>query len=315
MSKMPPPTEFASLGLYGEFSGFRNGREWHGPCPWCQGNDRFVIHTEKPFPDWNWWCRVCGKKGWAHDLNPAFRQALDPERLKFLHEAEAARKQAQAETREKAIQKFTTQELWEELHRRLHKEHYAWWEREGIPYLWVDFWKMGYTAEKSFEFDGQFLTRAAYTIPKFDYAWKPVNIDFRLIDPPAGAGKYRGLSDLPPAPFISRPDLHGLTDEVFIVEGSKKAAVLAVHYDKEKQMLGVPSCNSWAGVEDRVKDCGRVWIIFDPDAPSWAEKLAIEIGANARLVQLPVKPDDAFIKYGMTAPTFESYLRAARRVS
>lgn len=36
--------------------------EKHGPCPWCGGNDRFIVKAT------GFWCRVCDEKGDALDL-------------------------------------------------------------------------------------------------------------------------------------------------------------------------------------------------------------------------------------------------------
>ena len=38
-----------------------NGGEYHSPCPFCGGNDRFIMHpyTDKP----SWFCRQCNRKG------------------------------------------------------------------------------------------------------------------------------------------------------------------------------------------------------------------------------------------------------------
>lgn len=309
-----PPSEFSSLGLIGRYTSVRGGREWHGPCPFCQGADRFRIHTDHTFPKWNWECRKCGQKGWADQLNPALREQIDPAKLEYLRQADLARQAQETEKRQRAMEKFTTQELWDELHRRMEHTHYEWWARQGIPRLWADFWKLGFIHDKVFEFEGEMHHRPAYTIPKFDLGWRPTNMDFRLLDPPVGAGKYRPLPNLPPAPFISRPDLPALTEEVFIVEGSKKAAVLAIQGAKDTQVLGLPSCTSWAGVEERVRVCERVWVIFDPDALDKGEKFCREVGPAARLVVLPVKPDDAFTKYGMTNAVFATYLKNARKI-
>lgn len=317
MSKLPPPSEFSLLGLHGEYISCRNGREWHGPCPFCQGEDRFRIHTDHPFPKWNWECRKCGKKGWADQLNESVRETLSPERLEAIREAEEARRQARLAEIEQTLDTFTTQEIWEYLHKRMSDENYAWWRKQGIPKAWVDFWRFGYISEKKFMADNGLFVRAAYTMPKFDLGWKPMNMDYRIVDPPPGVGKYRPEYNLPAACFLSRPDKEQLDDEVFVVEGTKKAAVVAIHHDTHADtptVFGVPSCNSWAGVEERVKDCGRVWVIFDPDATLWAEKFAKVIGKAARLVELPVKPDDAFIKYGMTSTTWKETLKYARRL-
>jgi len=38
------------------------GGEWAGPCPFCEGNDRFRVWPEQG-PTGRYWCRGCGKKG------------------------------------------------------------------------------------------------------------------------------------------------------------------------------------------------------------------------------------------------------------
>lgn len=38
------------------------GGEWHGPCPWCGGRDRFHVWPEQGGQG-TYWCRSCGKGG------------------------------------------------------------------------------------------------------------------------------------------------------------------------------------------------------------------------------------------------------------
>lgn len=35
------------------------GGEYHGACPWCGGNDRFIVQPAQG----SWWCRQCGRGG------------------------------------------------------------------------------------------------------------------------------------------------------------------------------------------------------------------------------------------------------------
>ena len=140
-------------------------------------------------------------------------------------------------------------------------------------------------------------------------------MDYRLLNYPEGAGKYRPEKDLPAAPFLSRPDAHSLTDEVVIVEGSKKAMVTTIRSGMNIDTVhtyGIPSKNSWAHIDRRVKDCGRVWIVPDPDGVAWGYKLAAAIGKDARVVELPFKPDDGFLHYGLDDRTWQNALRCAR---
>lgn len=39
------------------------GGEWHGPCPWCGGNDRFHVWPEQNEGRGGFWCRSCNKGG------------------------------------------------------------------------------------------------------------------------------------------------------------------------------------------------------------------------------------------------------------
>ena len=52
--------------------------------------------------------------------------------------------------------------------------------------------------------------------------------------------------------------------------------------------------------------------MFDPDAKRDAWQAAQHIGKQARVVYLPVKPDDAFTTYGADAGTFRQALGYGR---
>jgi hypothetical protein len=261
------------------------------------------------------WCRKCGyvwlqgrdDKDFKPDTQLTRRWNEEREHQYRLQKAQA----------ERALDILAKERRWITYHENLEKSQSAreLWAESGIPVDWQDFWKVGYVPEKTFEHDGVFYTRPALCIPKFDFGWKPTNIDFRLIDPPENVGKYRPLADLPAAAFISTPNETELRDEVFVVEGSKKAMVLSIRTGKDvKQVFGVPGCMSWAGVDERLRDkCGRVWVLFDPDAPHAAYKFARSVGESARVVELPLKPDDAILQARMTKQEFGRFLRQAVR--
>lgn len=57
---------------------YRQGAEWHGPCPWCGGTDRFVVTPGTG----RFWCRRCREGGDQMDFarkwwNLDFRTAVD----------------------------------------------------------------------------------------------------------------------------------------------------------------------------------------------------------------------------------------------
>jgi hypothetical protein len=312
--KAVPPIELAQIGLDRDHFTKSDAKSWRGPCPRCGGKRRYVLFTDQPFPLWHGWCDACGKKDKYWQQNRRDDGQADP----HWQERVAQEEQARAAYRRKRLAEFSTRELWEELHERMTAENYAWWRSQGIPQPFADFWRLGYTPERTFEHDGETFVRPAYTIPKFDLKWVPRNIDYRIVDPPEGVGKYRPAAGLSPAAFLSRPDMTVLPDEVIVVEGSKKAMVVSLFIldgEYPSQVIGVPSKNSWAGMADLLREnCGRVWIVLDPDARLWSLRMAQAIGPAARVVTLPSKPDDAFLHYGLTPEVWREYLRCAERV-
>lgn len=311
MSNQPAPLELTQIGLDRLSFQVSDSKSWRGPCPKCGGSRRFVIFTDHEYPFWNGFCDECGYKIKAWEL---IRAPIDTDsRRQWVREA-TKKELEQAERRRAKLAEFTNAELWTELHERMTLENYSWWDAQGIPKDWADFWQLGFIQEKLFEHNGESFKRPAYTIPKFGLNWNPTNIDYRIIDPPPGVGKYRPAFGLAAAAFYSRPDHKELLDEIIIVEGSKKAMVVHVWGgDGAGQVIGIPGCMSWAGVDKLVKDCGRVYVILDPDARAAAHKLAQAIGKAARLVTLPVKPDDALVS-GMTRKDWQYALRQGLKI-
>lgn len=293
--------------------------EYSSSCPKCGGvphsdgtwPDRFRIFvTGKP----RGWCRRCGYL-WFPDMDDdnwkPDHSLIETWNRERQQEAEKVKERV-----EQTLEILATEKKWAEYHRNLDESARSWWQTQGIPDAWQDFWKLGYLPDKMFEHGGEIFTTPAYTIPKWDFGWKPTNIDFRLVNVPDGVGKYRPLSGLPSAAFISNPNVRSWSecDQVFVVEGSKKAMNLAIHTGREfKQVVGLPGCSSWAGMEVALKDVNRVWVIFDPDALEWGRKFAASLGKNARLVELPTKPDDAILYYGLDERKFQLALRQATK--
>lgn len=323
---MNAPIEFDTIGLARNKFIRKGQNQYSGPCPFCMaGIDRFCIFTDHPFPHWNWFCRKCGRSGWADQLNPRLREELTPElRAEYARknqESDIARKNAQAT----ALARYQKSRIWEKYYRNLTEEHRAWWRSQGIPDKWQDFWQLGYAPNVALH---RTINRPAYTIPKFGFGGVPTNLDYRIIDPPPEMGKYRPIKGLPIAPFISLPncDMEKIGRDLYIVEGSKKAMVLTCqkivpsdsrypyHYGCP-MVIGVPACNSWGGVErdvDVKSSWDNVWVMLDPGAEEWAHRLATAIGKLAIVVELPDKPDDMVLA-GATRDYFLALMRRAEK--
>jgi hypothetical protein len=305
---MSAPAEFALIGLHGEFHAARPN-EYHGPCPFCGGTDRFRVHTDKAFPHWYCVCREgtgCGWKGWADELNPSIKQVTPEQRADYEMRAEQER-QRRIEHRRKTLAQFSKGEIWAELHERMGEDNRAWWRKQGIPDDWQDFWKLGFTTAGPVSASGS--SAWAYTIPYFRFGFEPENLQYRLVAPPNPNDKYRwsglGFSSF----YVARPDM-ALTDEMIICEGAKKAMVTELHSPQTMQVFAVPSKSDFAGIMEVIPG-GRVWVILDPDATAQAKELARKF-KDGIVVTLPAKIDDA-LNSGATWKDVEAAMRYARR--
>lgn len=259
------------------------------------------------FPEWYMRCDMCGMEGWLDNFfsDSDIQEILAQGNLTVIDrdDVEAARLQ---EEMDKSLRRLQNSNSWVKLHDQMNEDNRRWWRNAGIPDDWQDFWCLGYQPEREFrDHEGKPCVRPAYTIPKFDFGWKLKNIDYRLVDPPLGVGKYRPEFGLPAAAFISRPDMVNgdFPELVLITEGSKKAMVSSI-YLEGMLIMGVPAARSWAGVDRRLHDGPDVLVILDPDAEQAAKRLAKNIGKRAKYLVLPTKIDDAFLNGHLDSETF-----------
>ena len=223
---------------------------------------------------------------------------------------------AREQSRREALAKFTTAELWQELHRRLSAEHRAQWEAWGVPDEWQDYLELGFTPDKIYK-DSAGNTRhtPAYTIPYFHYsADKPTfkTLQYRLFNPERPEDRYRFEHGLQASFYMTTPT-EPIGDQVVICEGAKKGIVTRIRLTNYT-VLAVPAKGTWGGIAEAVKPCGRVWVLLDPDAVLNAVKLARSIGKQARVVRLAYKVDDAAIGMGLDRDDFAAILKWSRIV-
>lgn len=303
------PIELIQLGLaHSEFKKAREN-EYHGPCPWCGGEDRFRIHTEHIFPKWNWECRQCGRKGWADQLNESLRQPITEAERSRLKAINDERDRTRAADVQRRLKEITTVELWAELHRRMADEQRQWWRKQGIPDIWQDYLELGYTAEyPSKEFKSE-----AYTLPYFHHSETGKQfktIQYRLTNPPNTGDRYRFSYGLP-ATYYNADPYEPIGDKVIICEGAKKAIVTAELMHVNHSVLAYPSLSTMGSVTEAVKDCGYIRIIPDPDGYEQAIQFAHKHLPQAKVVRTFSKIDDAINLYGMKAIDLLAAMRQA----
>lgn len=285
-----------------------------GPCFLCGGHQRLLIFVDKPFPHWWIHCDMCYNEGWLDQFFPGIK--ADPDHPAEVRTSEQINKELRAGLEERVQAALSDRDV-SAMHAAMGEEDREWWRSQGIPDDWQDFWNLGVISNKTIynkKLD-KTLTCKAYSIPKFDLGWKLVNIDYRIYDPPLGWGKYRPEPGIPPAPFLSRPDLERLDNDglAIAMEGSKKAAVACIHLDGI-QIIGLPSCSSWAGMEERLKEAKHVLLVLDPDAEKAASKLLTTIGTGHVIrVTLPTKIDDAFNLGALNKQAFWNLVKMSGR--
>ncbi|HEY5990577.1 MAG TPA: hypothetical protein VIV12_29920 [Streptosporangiaceae bacterium] len=306
-----PPAELYTLGLAREQFVYSDARSWRGPCPRCGGHRRLLIFTDNPFPKWHCRCDGCGLRAWADQLAPALSQPVS-EALRAEWDARNRRERESRERyRREKLAEFSQSELLAEYHERLTDAHRAWWESQGIPKAWQDHLRLGYTPDRPYRAsDGQLYHSPAYTIPYFHTGFEFQTLQYRLFEPPTPTDRYRFEHGLGTTYYQAEP-AEPVGEHALICEGAKKAMVAHIYGETGCSVLAVPSKSDFGGVADAVKDCERVYVLLDPDAELPARKLAAAVGDAARVVELPVKVDDAIWQHGLTARQMAAYLRQA----
>lgn len=237
-----------------------------------------------------------------------------------MRQREAVKEEARLQSKIKALQEAA---YWQGWHDAMNQQQRELWHRQGIIDYFIDYYKLGYCPDYTYNHNGQMWHSPSMTIPHYEGDWRLINIQHRLLDPVDGAGKYRQMAGLPASMFRTEPEQE-LTGPALVVEGAKKAIVTYTHVGPDIQgvraaFVAVTSKTPSADMLAELADCEPVYLALDPDAYIGKGTPAInrvvkKLGRErVRLVKLPVKPDDFFTMYGGTAEDFRPFLRQAIR--
>ena len=139
---IPDPAGFVE-SRFGLHMKRKTRTEWAGPCPWCGGNDRFVVWERG-----NFMCRSgpghCGRSGWLDELDGA--QKPTREQLLEWRVAELERKQAEHERRLSALEQMHESSDHLTYHQNLNSNMQAvdYWLGEGMTAATIADYMLGY---------------------------------------------------------------------------------------------------------------------------------------------------------------------------
>lgn len=278
--------------------------EWHGPCPWCGGDDRFVIFAKDPFPHWRFWCRKCHPHwDWIDNINTKLKVLSPLDRVKLATENAKRMEvelQAKIEQAQAVLKDLRESMVWIKYHDSMTEENREQWSQWGVPTYWQDYWSLGYDENHVIYYEGQEWHTPTYAIPVFEpVTWNVLNVKHRLMRPPKANDRYRPeRKGLPIEWFVAFTE-EPIAGRTLLVEGEKKAMVSFITIDDPKlQVVGTPTCTPPDYLLDKLKDCEPIYICLDPDARGKMPDLAQRLGRErCRIIELPEKIDDMIIKY------------------
>jgi hypothetical protein len=281
------------------------------PCPWCGGEDRFVLWISGYYM-----CRAapghCGREGWL-DEDQQHTWTPDELRLRRIESEQVRlRRQVQAqETRIEALERMARCRDHERYHENLvrNEEAFEWFIQQGFQ-AWAIFdYKLGLCPRCPTDREG----RTSYTLPIWRKDGPLWSIRHRLQGATNG-DKYRPHRKNLGRQLVNARLLSDWADRVICVEGAKKARVLQ-QYD-----LPVVGILGKTGFEMRwlswFHPAASIYLALDPDASDAADRLGHDMakaGKEVYVANLLEKPDDMLINGG-TVDELESYISFGRRV-
>lgn len=306
----PLPAELAKYSNLPDLK-YRGSNEWsaaHTGCPsgpsTSRTSDRFRIFASKPGLSAGAWCRRCQHFEWADETRPTREESEESARIRLeFMQREAKRLAAK-------IEKLNQQAYWRGYHDAMRDTHREKWRKQGIGDNLQDYYQLGYVPERSFYNDDEEFSSPALTIPIFEAGWQVVNVQYRIVEPPAGVGKYRFTAGLPAPLYLTDPD-GGVGGKCLLVEGAKKAIVTYANVGHEfDSVVAIPSKMPSAELIQSLSVCDDLFVTLDPDAmlDGASHRISKLCGTRSHHVHLPAKVDDLFVDYGMSPASFMRYV-------
>lgn len=271
----------------------------------------FHEDKEPSFTVWRdgYYCFGCGNRGSVIDWIMARRGIDLGEAIQFLLSEEptmsanlrvrAKQHREIASKKEEQARKLLAEAQW---HRQYadaldsHAEAVEYLEQRGVPKAVAMYFEVGY--------------RDAPWGPCISIPWavgdQVRGIQYRIMGG-EGGNRYRWDERAHGNPTIYNADAVSESKKpLWIVEGALKALVLITHGLESVALVNKSGWKAgWAG-KFRHRP---VFVCLDPDAREEGQAAVVDIGGNAKLVDLPRKPDDLIVVWGWTAQALEDFAR------
>lgn len=285
----------------------RGRKEWSAACPQCGGadrarhdrSDRFRMFAADNGHGARGWCRQCHYFAFADDD----QEQPSAEAIRIATAERLALTEKENKRIRDKIHRIADSNFWQAWHTDMAPEHRELWIQQGINEWAIETYQLGYCPDHKTMHNGQEWHSPTMTIPHFAPGWKWVNLQHRLLNPPEPGDKYRQMAGLPSAMFLTEPD-EAPSGPTIVVEGAKKAIVCYLNLAPKYGVVAVPSKTPSQDILDQLKDADPIYLMLDPDAyitdgktvPA-INRILKRLHGRARIVQLPVKPDDFFTMY------------------
>lgn len=297
-----------------------SSNEYSSECPQCGGEphrggelpDRFRMflnaHGRNKVLGW---CRRCGYVWFPNSA------AVSATELEIWRQEQIRQEEERKRSAERAIEILKSEKLWLKYNEMLNQ-----WAKDvikswGIREDWANFWRLGLNPDYVVKSkDGEYHS-PAITIPLWQQnSPTPGNIKLRVLNPKDNGDRYRSLYKTGQTfDFTAFNKLK--SDTVVLVEGEKKAMVVAQWSEQKYQVVGLPSVTPSTSILAKYARYGKVIVCLDPDAKnedgkgnSPLKRLVKSLGREVVSVDLPDKVDDMIIR-GMR---FNDALKYAKKL-
>lgn len=312
------PSEFNGLKV--DYVQRVSSDEYSSSCPQCGG----VPHKGGELPDRfrlflnasgknkvMGWCRRCSYVWFPDTVRP-----IAPEEMERWRKEQLEREEARKRSAEKAISALQSEKIWLKFHEALNAYSLEVLRSWGIHEDWARYWRLGLLPDYIVKTKDEEYHSPAISIPLWQYGSSaPGNVKLRILNPKNSGDRYRSFYKTGKTfDFTAFNQLK--SDTVVIVEGEKKAMVVAQWSEQKYQVVGLPSVTPNNDLLAKYDRYGKVIVCLDPDAKvedgnghSPLKRLVKALGREVAWVDLPDKVDDMILR-GMRFDNALKYSKA-----